>query len=326
MVAAQPQPSIGLRQLYDFLLQQGQFTVTSHFLADVDGACSAFLLKSLFPQAQVVFFDRPSREARKVCDAYGLEYKVSLLIDPQHTVLVDVDDPLLIPPLHHKKYLALIDHHYSKKLNAEFRLSDHTAPSTTYLIYLMMKAAGVAPSRKQAEMILLGILADTNRFKSVENTGIFADVAVLFDTAGKSYDSLLSLLTTTSMSSSERLVFVRSFKDFRILRSARDDLLFIITDCASFQSLVADRLIECMEVDFGLAYARVGNEVRVSLRSSPRLALHLGTFASALASRLGGSGGGHKHAAGLNLPPISGKKIEEEAIRLLKETFPLKEH
>ncbi len=314
------------KSFFNFLSQQKKLTVSSHFLADVDGVCSAFLLKSLFPSARIVFFDKPSKEARAVCEAYKLEYETTLIIDPSTTVLIDVDDPVLIPSTHHKQFLAIIDHHHTQHLKSVQRLSDHTAPSTTYILYSMMKFMGIKPSKKQAELILLGIIADTNRFKSVENTAIFSDVADLFEISGKSYDSLLPLLTTTAMSTSERLVFARSFRTFRILRTTKDDFLFIITDCEAFQSLVADRLVECMEVDFGLAYAPAENEMRISLRSSPRLMLHLGTFASTLASRLGGSGGGHKHAAGMNISPTNGKKIEEAAIKLLKETYSLKEY
>ena len=322
----QPPTLSTFKSFYEFLQGEHSFTISSHMLADVDGVCSAFLLKSLFPSARIIFFDNPSKEARAVCGAYNLEYETSLLIDPSKTVLLDVDDPALIPPTHHKEFLALIDHHHVQGLKSEHRLSDPSAPSTTHLIYMMMKAVGIKPSKKQAELILLGILADTNRFKSVENSQTFYDVGELFSICGKSYDSILSLISDTHMSTSERLVFARSFRNFRLLRSPKDDYLFIITDCEAFQSLVADRLIECMEVDFGLAYAPAENEIRISLRSSPRFPLHLGTFASILASRLSGSGGGHKHAAGLNIPPIPYKKLEEEALSLLKEHFSLKEY
>lgn len=313
------------RSFYDFLAQQKGFTISSHFLADVDGVCSAFLLKSLFPSARIVFFDRPSKEARAVCDAYNLEYITTPIIDPASTLLVDVDDPVLIPPAHHKEFLGIIDHHHTQHLKSVRRISDAAAPSTTHIIYLMMKAAGIMPTKRQAELILLGIIADTNRFKSVENPQAFLDVAELFSVCGKSYDSLVSLISVTRMSTSERIVFARSFKNFNLLHSTAGDYLFILTDCEAFQSLVADRLVECMEVDFSLTYAPVGNEMRISMRSSPRFPLHLGMFASTLASRLGGSGGGHRHAAGINTPPLLGKRIEDEAIKLLRETFTLRE-
>ncbi|MGC8923709.1 MAG: DHH family phosphoesterase [Candidatus Micrarchaeia archaeon] len=314
--------------IFDILTSDDAFIVSSHLLSDIDGVCSSFLIHSLFPKSQVVFFDRPSRDARTICEAYKLNYSISSKIDPSRCVLVDVDDPSLIP-VKKEKFMCIIDHHMRKTLlNATYRFSFPNQPSTTYVIYRMMKDRGITPTPFQADMILLGLIADTYRFKAVRDPSIFADIPILLRYAGKSYDELVALVERPPLSESERLVFARSFMNYRILRDARRKLVFILSDCDSFQSIVATRIVQCLAADFGLAYARYEKEgeVRISIRSSPSLGMHLGQFASELAAVLGGTGGGHMYAAGVNVPVSRFSDIEAAAVSLLKKRYSLTEY
>ncbi|MEM0438151.1 MAG: DHHA1 domain-containing protein [Candidatus Micrarchaeia archaeon] len=310
--------------LIDSLAKCSAPTISTHSLADIDGVCSAFLLSQLVTNAKVVLFDRPNAAARRVCEAYGLKYEVSTDVNPESTVLVDVDDPSLLPSVA-GTFLGVVDHHASRRRLARISICGPDAPSTTYVIYKNMVAAGMAPTKQQAELILLGIISDTYRFKSQGSPSLFRDVAALLDACGKDYESLLRLTEEVRMSNSEKLVFARSFRDYRLYREPKSGLIFVLSDCEGFQSLVASRIIESLEADFALAYALVEGEVRASLRSSPRFTLHLGQLASAIASEFGGTGGGHLHAAGCNLPAASFRDIEKVCFKLLSKQYKLKE-
>lgn len=310
--------------LLDSLAKCSAPTISTHSLADIDGVCSAFVLAQLAQSARVVLFDRPNAAARRVCEAYKLKYDVSQSANAESTVLVDVDDPSLLPSIP-GTFLGVVDHHILRRRMARISICEPGAPSTTYVIYKRMIAAGIAPTKQQAELILLGIISDTYRFKSQGSPSLFKDVAALLEICGKDYESLLRLTEDVRMSNSEKLVFARSFRDYRLYREPKSGLIFVLSDCEGFQSLVASRIIESLEADFALAYALVEGEVRASLRSSPRLALHLGQLASSIASELGGTGGGHLHAAGCNLPAASFRDIEKVCFKLLSGHYTLKE-
>ena len=317
-----------LRHIYGALSGRGGLIISSHYLADIDAVCSAALLSSLFQGSSIRFFDRPSSQARNVCSAYGINYSIfsgDAALPVEDIVLVDTEDPLLIPK-HSRPFFAVLDHHEgSKGISSLHRLCDPAAASTTQIVYWMMQSAGVSPSPLQAQLILLGMLSDSYRFKSVPHSRLFSDFASLLPICGKGYDQLLSLVEEPPMAHSERIVFARSFKDYRMYKDHKRKLLFILSDCESFQSLVASRLIECLGVDFALTYAHYRNESRISVRSSPRLTMHLGTFMSELGAALGGTGGGHMHAAGANIPPTEGELIESSAYNLLGKRFSLRD-
>ncbi len=308
------------KSFFSFLSEKSLFTVSSHYLADVDAVCSAFLINSLFPKSKVVFFDKLSSSAREICRMYGFKYDISPAVDPTATILVDVDDPALIPTFT-GTFLAVINHHTGGRVPAVRRLSSPSAPSTTHIIYNMMKEADIRPTPRQAELILLGIIADTYRFKSVGDVAVFADVAELLRISKVPYEKLLATVEGGELSLSERLVYARSFREYRILRDKESGCIFILSDCEAFPSLIATKIVECMGIDFALTYAITNGEIHMSARSSPKLGLHVGNFMSELAGQLGGSGGGHVHAAGATIPMTDMKTLEGKAIELLMKSY-----
>ncbi len=321
--------NINLKEAFSLLSSNAHLRVCTHYLADVDAVCSSFLLRTIFPGYEVVFFDKPTYTARRVLKSYGFEYVVQEAeeVNCAEAVLVDNNDASLIPALQ-GEFLLCIDHHTSSSpVKSKYYAIERNSPSTTHIIYSMMKENGIVPTKIQSELILLGILSDTHMLASVPNRRLFKDLHELFSVEGVSdYDSLASLIRSV-LTDSEKIVFARSFNNYAMYKDKSKSLLFIMSDCQSFQSLVATKLIECIGADFSMAYAPYpkSDELRVSLRSSPRVGIHLGKLAMEISVKLGGSGGGHEHAAGMNLPLRTEKNLEQVALSLLSNYYSLEQ-
>ncbi len=310
----------GYKSIYHSLSKKSSFIITSHSIADADGVCSAVLLKCIFPKSKIVFLDSPSSIAKEICKKYKIEYKISSDIDPKNTVLVDVSDPALLKGIN-GKFFGIIDHHTTSIVDSEHKLISQNYPSTTYMIYKIMKSVGIVPTSVEAELILLGLISDTYRFKSVGSPTIFSDVSTLLKISKSNYEDIVSVLDS-KMSFSERITFIRSFgKVYSAYREKKTQNLFVITDTDSFTSLVSTRLVECLGANIGIAYAIMEGKIVISMRTSSNINIHSGKLMKSLGEKFGGEGGGHVHAAGCKLSKKHFSNMENILTQELSKYF-----
>ncbi len=310
----------GCKSIYNTLSKKSSFIISSHSIADTDGVCSAVLLNSLFPQSKIVFLDSPASIAKEICKKYNIKYTISHDIDPSKTVLVDVSDPALLKGIE-GKFFALIDHHTTNIVSSEHKFILEDSPSTTHMIYEMMKCMKIKPTQVQAELILLGLISDTYRFKSVGSPQMFDDVSILLKISKSKYGDIVSVLDS-KMTFSERITFIRSFgKVYSAYREKKTQNLFVITDTDSFTSLVSTRLVECLGANIGIAYAMMEGKVVISMRTASNMSIHSGQFMRDLGEKFEGEGGGHVHAAGCKLPEKYFSKMESILVQELSKKF-----
>lgn len=314
----------GCKSIYNIFSNKPYFVITSHSIADADGVCSAALLNSIFPQSEIIFLDSPSSVAKEICKKYNIKYSISSKIKPSETVLVDVSDPALLKGLK-GNFFGVIDHHTTSVVKSENLFVVEDAPSTTYLIYEIMKKMKIVPSPLQAELVLLGLISDTYRFKCVGSVELFEEVSKLLKVSQKDYKEIINILDS-KMTFSERITFIRSFgKVYSAHREKKTQNLFIITDTDSFTSLVSTRLVECLGANIGIAYALMEGHVVISMRSSSNMKIHCGKLMDELGKKYKGEGGGHLHAAGCKLNKKYFNEMEEILIKLLHENFKIEE-
>lgn len=314
----------GCKSIYYNLLNKSFFNITSHSIADADGVCSAALLNSLFPQSEIIFLDSPSSIAKEICKKYNIEYSISSDIKPSNTVLVDVSDPALLKGLK-GKFFAVVDHHTTSVVKSDNLFLSEDSPSTTYLVYEIMKSLGIVPSPLQAELILLGLISDTYRFKSVGSSEIFEELSNLLSYTQNDYREIVSILDS-KMSFSERITFIRSFgKVYSVYRENKTQNLFIVTDSDSFTSLVSTKLVECLGADIGIAYAIMDESVVISMRTSSKMKIHCGKFMKDLGIKYKGEGGGHINAAGCKISKKYFNDMEKILIKSLSKHFKMEE-
>lgn len=312
----------GCQSIFNTLSKKSSFVISSHSIADTDGVCSAALLNLFFPQSEIVFIDSPSSLAKKICNKYNIKYTISKEIKPSETVLVDVSDSALLKNVS-DKFFVLIDHHITNVVPFKHKYIKEDFPSTTYVIYHMMKCLNMKPTPIQAELILLGLISDTHRFKSTGSPEIFDDVSTLLKITKNDYREIVSIIDF-DMSFSERITFIRSFgKVYSAYREKKTQNLFVITDTDSFTSLVATRLVECLGSNVSVAYAIMDNSVVISMRSSSNMNIHLGQFMKDFGNKYKGEGGGHRHAAGCKLNIKYFDKMEDMIVKELSHHFKL---
>jgi nanoRNase/pAp phosphatase (c-di-AMP/oligoRNAs hydrolase) len=314
----------GCKSIYTTLSKKSFFNISSHSIADADGVCAAALLNSLFPKSKIIFLDSPSSVAKEICKKYNIEYSISSKIKSSETVLVDVSDPALLKG-NKGDFFAVIDHHTTNIVKSANLLISEEAPSTTYLIYGIMKKIGIVPSQVQAELILLGLISDTYRFKSIGSTELFKDVSNLLKITKSNYKDIVSILDS-KMTFSERITFIRSFgKVYSAYREKKTQNLFVITDTDSFTSLVSTRLVESLGSDMGIAYALMEGHVVISMRTSSNINIHSGKFLKELGEKYKGEGGGHVHAAGCKLNKKYFDDMEKIILHELTQYYSLEE-
>jgi len=223
--------------------------------------------------------------------------------------IVDTGQPQLLGP-----WLATIekgvffkvafDHHPSsaamKKL-VDLYFSDTTMSSTSEMIFLISRRMGVRPSPKVALAVLTGLLFDTQHLR-LANCSVLATVHELCR-LGASYERARELLrierdrseAIATLKAAQRL----SFKEYA-------GWIIAYTRVNSFQSSVARSLID-LASHVAIAYGSKEGKIRASVRSTQafyaKTKIHLGNdIMKKIASRFGGSGGGHATAASLEIP------------------------
>lgn len=311
----------GYKSMYYALSSKKKFNITSHSIADADGVCSAILLNSLFPSSKIVFLDKPSHIGKVICEKYDVKYSINLNIESKNTILVDVSDPALLKGVK-GKFFGVVDHHTTHNVvKHEHSLISQNVSSTTHLVYELMKSVGIVPSPVQAELILIGLVSDTYRFKSVGSSTLFKEVSHLLSLTKTDYKNIVSILES-KMSFSERITFMRSFgKVYSVYRQKKTQNLFVITDTDSFTSLVSSGLVESLGADVGLAYAIMDENVVISMRTSSSVKIHCGEFLKELGKKYSGEGGGHVHAAGCKLSKKYFPKMESILVQALSKHF-----
>ena len=278
--------------------------ITTHGLADIDALASAALLHFKYGHP-IILSEHPNHEAKSLAKIYNIPYSVESSISDE-VILVDTShNPFNTPVV--KGY----DHHNCT--NNPNIICDPKAPSTGYLLF---REENLPLQPPYTDLIILSILSDTHRFKSLNDPSIFKDLALLLEHASKTYQELLSLIDQ-SLSYSERLVLSRSFSNYSIYKEPTKKLIFLFSDCQSYQSKVSLHLVEGLGADLGIAYAEVDEELRVAGRASPVFPVDLGLLFESIARELSGRGGGHPKAASMNLPLSSITSLEKTMLKHL---------
>ncbi len=209
-----------------------------------------------------------------------------------------------------------IDHHATEKAFGEVRLIDPSAAATTVLVYRLLETLSLPVEAPVATCLYCALLTDTGRF-SFPNTNeeAFA-IARALVAAGAHPAAIASQVYDNRSLASRRLLglalarlqidptgrigwAVLREKDFRQAGADERETEGIIDQIRSVQGLQA-----------ALLFSQDGDEAHISLRAKPlrgsggesrldvgRIALQFG-------------GGGHREAAGCNLPGPLDKAVE----------------
>lgn len=284
--------------------------VITHRLADVDAYCSAYavakLLKSLAGSSvKVVFPEGLNNIAEKISQKFSLDIdskpdfaKADLI------AIVDTNNPLLLSEsmqeiVNSKARKLLIDHHplvkNSRKL-ADAMFVDTRASSASEIVYRLYKTSKVRINKQVAQVLLIGIMADSQHLflanaKTIEAVNDLCKLGASLEMARK--------VLTHERETSERIARLKAAQ--RISFYSVNNFIVAFSRVGSFHASAARALLD-LGADLGVVVGGDEKESKASLRATQKFYdesnLHLGTD---IAGKLSDSGGGHPMAASLTL-------------------------
>ena len=291
-----------------------------HQNADPDALCSAYVVSKVL--------NRTNPRLRIRIGAPGGASKISKSIieeipirldDMQHLdkmdlfVLFDTNTIQQLGELGKRiletgKPIAIIDHHAASptmKEIAQLRIVSEKSRSTCELVYNLIEKDGIALSRKEALCLFMGMAYDTRHF-AIASAESFRVAAKLVE-AGVDPEKVMRTLSMP-LERSERVARLKTAQRARIMDFR--GWIIVFSRVSSHQASSARGLLS-----LGADVAVVGGESDSSIRASIRASndfldgtgVHLGRdLAQPLGEAIGGAGGGHRGAAGIN----GGKNLE----------------
>ncbi|MBI2938653.1 MAG: DHH family phosphoesterase [Thaumarchaeota archaeon] len=285
--------------------------ILTHKHADVDAYSAAYgvayLLRRLRKglRVSVVTPEGLSIPAKRVASEYPIRSSEDTgFEDVDLVVVVDTGNPQLLAdlqePLAKARCLKIfLDHHPlsgSVKTVADYLLLDESATSTCEIIYDLLVAQNVPVTKAVAQVLLIGILADSRHLKlsTAHTVQAAADLCGKGASIGSAVETLGAIRDP-----SERIARLKGTQRVSLYRLG--DWVVALTEVGSYQASVARGLVD-LGADFAAAVGEDKEEARCCLRASQQfyeaLGVHLGRdIAEGVAGHFGGVGGGHPTAA-----------------------------
>ncbi len=217
--------------------------------------------------------------------------------------------------------VVVIDHHapdpFTRKLAAVF-VSDQNASSTAEVVHSISKQLKVTWSRSVAQILLTGMIYDSNHFALARPNTLRVAVDLL-DCGADPRKSIAIL--RLPIDDSERMARIKAAQRADVNRIC--GWIVATSDVGSHQGSAARALIM-----LGAQVAVVGGEkkgsIQISLRSTDefhkKTGVHLGTdIARPLGELIGGMGGGHAVASGVAGRGELGKVLKESTVLIEKK-------
>jgi phosphoesterase RecJ-like protein len=310
-------------------------SILCHRHADVDAYCSAYatasLLKYLYPRCSVETAAPQGLNtlAKKVQETYHMKIvqnpnlrkaDLVVVVDTAHILLLDdwVDN---MRDSTCKK--IFIDHHpphKSVEVLADHLILNRKASSTCEVVYEIFEAKSVKMTKKTAQIIMTGILCDSQHLNIAGCTTL--SIISRLCTMGASLDEarrVLSLKRTVP----ENMARLKAAQRSTIYRSGK--WIIASTTVGSFHASAARALID-LGAHLSIAVGEKKEEMKGSLRSTQEFfkdsQIHLGIdIAEKVAEILNGAGGGHPGAAS-----FTGIGSSEKALAIIMDLLSEKLH
>jgi nanoRNase/pAp phosphatase (c-di-AMP/oligoRNAs hydrolase) len=294
--------------------------VVTHRLADVDAYCATYatarLLHAIAKNAivEAVFPAGLNTIARKISKKFPIRIEKNADFAKADLIaIVDTNNPLLLAEsmqgvIGSKAKKILIDHHplgkTAKKI-ADVMFVDTKASSASEIVYNLYRSNEVSISKSIAQVLLLGIMADSQHLFLANGKTITA-VSELYK-MGASIETAKRILTR-ERDISERMARLKAAS--RISLYNVNSFVIALSRISSFHASAARALID-LGADLGVVVGGDGKESKASLRATQQFykasKLHLGVD---IASKISDSGGGHPTAASLSSNTINEDKLE----------------
>lgn len=289
---------------------QGSVLILSHQNADLDAVCSSIALKdalgAINSNIEIVIGvpNSISKNATSVADACEIQINPSLDVD----LLVILDSSTLeqISPLDKDisiaKKIAIIDHHVpheETKNISDFYMVDEDAVSTAEVLYELIKAEGIKLKKSSNLALVVGILADSARLR-LATAKTIQILAKLLD-SGVDYQKALELVELPEEDASQKIACLKAANRMKVHKV--DKWVLVTTKVSSFEARSANCIIS-IGADCVFVGSKNKEKIKMSARARQNFlkesGINLGKNVMPLVGEfVGGSGGGHREAAGV---------------------------
>ncbi|MDR2700112.1 MAG: DHH family phosphoesterase [Nitrososphaerota archaeon] len=325
---------MSINKIIDILKeQQATFVLLlCHKSADADAVCAAYafqgLLKRFLPDLVIEIgapqgVNKPTKQLLEnlpitVNLKPNIEYASVIFLIDMNTVeqLDDVVDRLKAS----NAPMIIIDHHAPNsdtKQICNFSLINEQAAATCEIIYDMYQQAGVQLNLNEAKALFTGMAFDTRHF-ALGDSDTFRIAGGLVS-VGVDAQAMLNLFSNP-IDNSERLAKLKACKRAKIIKNG--EWIIALSHVSAYEASAAKSLVDLGAHMAAVAGKKAG-KLEVSLRCnrdfSEKTGIHLGKDVSMpLGELLGGVGGGHAMAAGVN---AKGEVCDalDKCLKLLKE-------
>ncbi|MDR0797641.1 MAG: DHH family phosphoesterase [Nitrososphaerota archaeon] len=307
---------MSINQIVDVLKkQQATFVLLlCHKSADADAVCAAYalqgLLKRFLPELVIEIgapqgINKPTKLLLEnlpiaVTLKPNIESASVLFLIDMNTVeqLDEIADQLKAS----NAPLLIIDHHAPNpdtEQTCDFCLINEQAAATCEIIYDLYQQAGVQLALNEAKALFTGIAFDTRHF-ALGDSDTFRIAGGLVN-VGVDACALLNLFSNP-IDNSERLAKLKACKRAKIVKNG--EWLIALSHVSAYEASAAKSLVDLGAHVAAVAGKKVGKlEVRLRCNRdfAEKTGIHLGKDISMpLGELLGGVGGGHAMAAGVN--------------------------
>jgi len=177
--------------------------------------------------------------------------------------------------------------------------------------------SGIGPSREAALALLVGIITDTGRFKHAQASS-FRTVAEILERSDLDYAEALEVLSRVPTDTSRRIALLRAASRAEI--EWKGEWIVVTSEVGAFEGSAAMTLVE-IGADVALVGGAHGDLCRISgraRRGAVLAGLDLSAILEEVGRAAGGSGGGHRGAAGLEAPGTPKEILAEVRVLVLE--------
>jgi nanoRNase/pAp phosphatase (c-di-AMP/oligoRNAs hydrolase) len=297
-----------IKQVVKELKKLNHALVTFHSRGDLDACSSSYVLAKYFG-FKVIAPDLPASRALKLLEMFGKKPVIwnGEEIKEENFVILDANSYSLFPSkfveLLKTKKKIVIDHHQQREDMIEgFLFNETNFNSSSSIVFEILKELKVKIEKNDAILLLFGIVDDSADFRN-STSQTFEQISQLLKIAGVSFYDISQLLYAkeTSKAVLEELKKIEYREVTRVINGEKKKAI-IATGIVKegFETRIAEILLSigCNVAIIG-SYSKEEKKLKISLRALNEKMMNLAILANRVGWSLGGSGGGHKNAAGI---------------------------
>ncbi|WP_455369003.1 DHH family phosphoesterase [[Eubacterium] cellulosolvens] len=300
-------------KITDIIKKARKIIILTHANSDPDAISSAFalkhLLKKINPKINTIVGapEGTNKISEKIMNKFRLTVESEPSLDDVDVIFtVDTNNLKQLGKMSNavekfEKSIIIIDHHYphpSMEKLSKLEFCDKYSPSTCEIIYELYNHFKIKPTKKVAEILIIGILCETRHLRLATSQTIMTISNLIKQ--GIAIEKLRDIIEI-EMDQSERLARLRAAQRTKI--STLAGWIIVSTNVGSHHASAA-RALAFLGADLAMVGSSEKDRLKISLRSKEEFykksGIHLGRdLAKPLGDYVNGTGGGHSLAAGI---------------------------